>query len=99
MASLTDIICTAANLIQSVVKYQEKSLLLKIDEQIKRIYIWCGALAILTIVLLAGIGLIIAGFYILLASALGSGVAALIVGVIISLLAVVLIVTLKSSKA
>jgi len=99
MASLTDIICTAANLIQSVVKYQEKSLLLKIDEQIKRIYIWCGTLAILTIVFLAGIGLIIAGVYTLLAAAIGAGFAALIVGIIVSLLAVVLMVTLKSSKA
>ena len=97
MASLTDIICTAANLIQSVVKYQEKSLLLKIEERIRRIYIWCGALAILTIVLLAGIGLIIAGVYILLAAAIGSGLAALIVGVIVSLLAVILMVTVKSS--
>ncbi len=52
MSLLTDIVCTAGNLLQSVVKYQTKSLMLKIDEQAKameccfrRIYIWCGFLA------------------------------------------------------
>jgi len=106
MSLLTDIVCTTADLVQSVVKLEAKAVMLKIDEQakamescIRRNYIWCGFMAMIMLVLIAGIGLIIAGFYILLASALGSGVAALIVGVIISLLAVVLIVTLKSSKA
>ena len=104
MSLLTDIICTAANLVQSVVKYETKSLLLKIDDQAKameccfrRIYIWCGFLAIIMLVLLAGVGLIIAGVYMLLATAIGSGLAALIVGVIVSLLAVILMVTVKSS--
>ncbi|MGD0552928.1 MAG: hypothetical protein ABSB25_09785 [Sedimentisphaerales bacterium] len=104
MSLLTDIVCTAGDLLQSVVKYQTKSLLLKIDEQAKameccfrRNYIWCSFLAMIMLVLLAGIGLIIAGFYMLLAPAIGSGLAALIVGVIVSLLAVILMVTLKSS--
>jgi len=104
MSLLTDIVCTAGELLQSVVKYQAKSLLLKIDEQAKameccfrRIYIWCGFLAVSMLVLLAGVGLIIAGVYTLLAAAIGSGLAALIVGVIVSLLAVILRVTLKSS--
>ena len=105
MSLLTDILCTTANLVQSVVKYEAKSLLFKIEEQTKameccfrRIYIWCGFLAMIMLVLLAGIGLIIAGFYMLLASAIGSGTAALIVGVIVSLLAAVVMVTIKSSK-
>ena len=104
MSLLTDIICTTANLVQSVVKYETKSLLLKIDEQAKameccfrRIYIWCSFLAVSMLVLLAGVGLIIAGVYTLLAAAIGSGLAALIVGVIVSLLAVILMVTIKSS--
>ena len=104
MSLLTDIVCTAGDLLQSVVKYQAKSLLFKIDEQAKameccfrRIYIWCGFLALSMLVLLAGIGLIIAGVYTLLATAIGSGLAALIVGVIVSLLAVILMVTVKSS--
>jgi hypothetical protein len=104
MSLLTDIVCTTAELVQSVVKYQAKFLLLKIDEQAKameccfrRNYIWCGFLAVSMLVLLAGVGLIIAGVYTLLATAIGSGLAALIVGVIVSLLAVILMVTLKSS--
>jgi len=44
-----------------------------------------------------GIGLVIAGVYMLLATAIGSGLAALIVGVVVSLLAVILMVTVKSS--
>ncbi len=105
MSLLTDIVCTAANLVQSAVKYETKALLLKIDEQVqaveccfRRLCFWCGFLAIVMLVFLAGIGLIIAGFYMLLAPAIGHGTAALIVGVIISLLAAVLVVTLKSSK-
>lgn len=104
MSLLTEIVCTAGNLIQSAVKYEAKSILLKIDEQAKaieccfrRMYLWCGFLAVSILVLLAGVGLIIAGVYILLAASIGSGLAALIVGVIVSLLAVILMVTVKSS--
>lgn len=104
MSLLTDIVCTAGDLLQSVVKYEAKSLLLKIDEQAKameccfrRNYIWCGFMAMIMLVLLAGIGLIIAGVYILLAAAIGSGLSALIVGVVVSLLAAILIMTIKSS--
>jgi hypothetical protein len=105
MSLLTDILCTAGDLLQSVVKYEAKSLLFKIEEQTKameccfrRIYIWCGFLAMIMLVLLAGIGLIIAGVYMLLAAAIGSGLAALIVGVIVSLLAAILMMTIKSSR-
>lgn len=105
MSLLTDIVCTAGNLIQSAVRYEAKALLFKIDEQakameccFKRMYFWCGFLAIAMLVLLAGVGLIIAGVYILLATAIGSGLSALIVGVIVSLLAVILMVMVNSSK-
>ena len=104
MSLLTDIICTTANLVQSVVKYEAKSLLFKIEEQTKamecccrRMYMWCIFMAMIMLVLLAGVGLIIAGVYILLATAIGSGLAALIVGVVVGLLAVILMVTIKSS--
>jgi hypothetical protein len=104
MSLLTEIVCTAGNLIQSAVKYEAKAILFKIDEQAKameccfrRMYLWCGFLAVSMLVLLAGIGLIIAGVYTLLATAISSGLAALIVGVIVSLLAVILMVTVKSS--
>ena len=104
MSLLTDIICTTANLVQSAVKYEAKAVLFKIEEQTKaiecccrRMYMWCIFMAMIMLVLLAGIGLIIAGVYILLAAAISSGLAALIVGVVVSLLAVILMVTVKSS--
>jgi predicted PurR-regulated permease PerM len=104
MSLLTDIICTAANLVQSAIKLEAKAVLLKIDEQVnaiesrfKRIYIWCVLLVMVMISLLAGIGLIIAGVYTLLASVIGAGIAALIVGAIVSLLAAILMMTIKNS--
>jgi predicted PurR-regulated permease PerM len=104
MSLLTDIICTTANLVQSVVKYEAKSLLLKIDEQAKametcfrRNYIWCGFLSMIMLVLLGGVGLIIAGVFMLLAAAIGYGLAALIVGVVVGLLAAILLITIKNS--
>ena len=104
MSALTDIVCTVADLVQSVVKYEAKSLLVKMEEQkktlescLKKMRIWCSLLTLLILVLLAGIGLIIAGACILLASAVGFGVSAVIVGVIVSLLAAILIVTVHNS--
>jgi hypothetical protein len=104
MSLLTDIVCTAANLVQSVVKLETKAILLKIDEQVKameccirRMCMWCGFMAIIMLVLLAGVGLIIAGAFMLLATAVGSGVAAMIVGVIVCLLSAVLMLTVKNS--
>jgi hypothetical protein len=106
MSLLTDIACTAGELLQSVVKYEAKAILLKIDEQVKatecclkRMFIWFGFLAVAMLVLLAGIGFMIAGFYLLLASAIGCGTAALIVGVVVSLLAAVVTISIKSYKA
>jgi hypothetical protein len=104
MSLLTDIVCTTANLVQSAVKYEAKALLLKIDEQaqameccFKRLCVWCGFMGLIMLVLLAGVGLIIAGVYILLATAIGFGLAALMVGVIVSLLAAILMMIIKSS--
>jgi len=104
MSLLTDIVCTTANLVQSVVKMEAHAILLKIDEQVKavecrfkRMYLWCGILAIAMFVMLAGISLIIAGLCVVLASAVGTGFAAMIVGVIVSLLAAVLMITIKSA--
>jgi uncharacterized membrane protein (DUF485 family) len=104
MSALTDIVCTVADLVQSAVKYEAKSLLLTIEEQkksleccLKKMRIWCGLLTLIMLVLLAGIGLIIAGAYILLASVTGAGVSALIIGVIVTLLAAILIMTVHNS--
>jgi uncharacterized membrane protein (DUF485 family) len=104
MSALADIVCTFADLVQSAVKYETKSLLAKVEEQkksieysIKQVRIWNCLLTMIMLVLLAGIGMVIAGAYILLASATGAGVAALIVGLIVSLLAAFVMVTIKNS--
>jgi hypothetical protein len=97
MALLTDIISITAGLVQTMVGYKETALLLKVEEQSKRFCIWCGSMTLLTLVLLAGIGFILAGVYTLLAAAIGSGLSALIVGIVVSLLAVLLMVIFKSS--
>ena len=105
MSLLTDIVCIVVELVQSAVKYETKSLLFKIDEQAKaveyslrRLYLWCGLLAVSMLVLLVGVGFVIAGVFMLLATAVGSGLSALIVGVIISLAASILMITIKSSR-
>jgi len=97
MSLLTEIISTTASLVQSYVKYKEKSLLLKIEEQTKRVFLWCCFLTVITLVFLSGIGFIIAGVYTLLASSVGSGYSALILGIIVSLLAAILMVMFKNS--
>ncbi len=97
MSLLTDIVCITSGIIQSVFQYKEKSLLLQIEEQTRRTLIWCGILVIFMLILLAGIGFILAGVYTLLASSVGSGYSALIVGIIVSLLALILMVTIKNS--
>jgi uncharacterized membrane protein YhaH (DUF805 family) len=104
MSALRDIICTAADLFQHFIKLEAKALAVKMEEHarsvecsLKRMCFWFGLLTVGLIALLGGIGLIIAGAFILLTSAMGAGAAAVIVGIIVTLLAFVLTVTLKSS--
>lgn len=102
MRLLEDIGCLAVDLVQYAVK---KSLQVPSEEQIKRlecglrrVFTWCGFLAFSLVLLLAGMGLIIWGAYLLLASAIGSGPSTLIIGIIVSLLAIVLAVIFKHSN-
>ena len=103
MSLLTDIISTTANLVENVVRLEAKTLLAKVDEQkksmescIKGMYVWRCFVMLGLILLLTGIGLIITGALILLASVTDAGVAALIIGVIVTLLAAIVIVSIKS---
>ncbi len=104
MSLLKDIVCTAAELVEHVVKFEAKSLLVKIDEQkkamescLKGMFLWRSIVTFCMLLLLAGIGLIIAGAFMVLAPATGPGIAALIVGVILTLLAIILTITVKYS--
>jgi len=58
--------------------------------------LWCGLLVISIILLLAGIGFILMGVYTLLVSAVGNaGLAALIVGLVVSLTAILMMVVIR----
>jgi len=58
--------------------------------------LWCGLLIVSIILLLAGIGFILMGVYTLLVSAVGNaGLAALIVGLVVSLAAILMMVVIR----
>ena len=58
--------------------------------------LWCGLLIVSIILLLAGIGFILMGVYTLLVSAVGNaGLAALIVGLVVSLAAILMMVIIR----
>jgi hypothetical protein len=101
---LKDMVCNAVELVEHVVKLEAKSLVARIDEQkksmescFKNMFLWRSVVTFCMLLLLAGIGLVIAGAFMLLAPATGEGTAALIVGVILTLLAIILTVTVKQS--
>jgi hypothetical protein len=102
MPLMEDVGRLAIDLVQFMVK---KSLQIPSEEIVKRIehsigraLCWSAMLTFCLILLLAGIGLTIWGLYILLSSAIGSGLAALIIGIVVSLLAIILAVIIKLSK-
>jgi uncharacterized membrane protein YhaH (DUF805 family) len=97
MSLLTDIASIAAEVAQFFVKLESSSMLAKtMESQIKRACFWGGLLAACVVVLLAGIGLIIAGVWILLSPVTGAGVAAIIVGVVVMVVAVAITMAIKS---
>jgi len=103
MSLITDIIVAAADAFQGFVKFQSKLLASTIEDQSKvmeccmrRLCYWLGLMSLCMMLLLAGMALIAIGAYILLASATNSGVAAMIIGVIITLLAIILTILVKN---
>ncbi len=104
MARLTDFVSTAVDVLLHLVKVEAKSLLTKMEDNakcfennLKRVCIWYSLLIFYILLLLTGIGFIMWGTFTLLAAATGAGVAALIVGAIVSLLAITFIACTKSS--
>jgi hypothetical protein len=105
MPFLEDIGRLAIDVAHYAIKYQARCLLVPSDEQMKHIegcisraFCRMGLLIFSLILLLAGIGLIIWGVYILLSSAIGSGLAALIIGIVVSLLAIIIAVIAKLAR-
>jgi hypothetical protein len=104
MDALKDIICTAADLLQHFIKFEAKALAVKMEEQarsveqtFKRLLLWLGLIAMGLVILVGGVAMITAGVYALLATATGTGAAAVIVGVILTLLASVFTIIIRNS--
>jgi hypothetical protein len=98
MSLLTDIASIAADVAQFFVKLETKALLAKsMEGEIKRAYFWGGLFAACLLVLLGGIGLVIAGACILLTPVTGAGLAGVIVGVVVAIIAAAVVIVTKSS--
>jgi amino acid transporter len=97
MSLLSNVAALATEAIRFVAKLETGSMLAKsMESQIKRACFWGGLFAVVVLVLLGGTGLIIAGVFILLTPITGVGLAAIIVGVIVAIIAAALIIATKS---
>ena len=101
---MTDILCTVADLLRLKIQVEAKYLAAKFEDGVRSLYIcvkqlcfFCGILVFCIALLAGGVGFIMWGAYALLASAIKPGFAALIVGLIVSLIAITIIGAVKNS--
>jgi len=93
MNFLEDMLHWGMNLVCSPIEAAIKSLRRGIIQMV----LWCGLLIVGIILLLGGIGFTVAGIYMLLVSAIANaGLAALIVGLVVSLAAILMISTIRN---
>jgi len=104
MSLLTDIISTVADLLRLKIQVEAKYLVAKFEDGakslhscVKQLYFFWGMLAFCIALLAGGVGFIMWGAYALLASAINPGFAALIVGLIVSLVAITVLGAVKNS--
>ncbi len=104
MGFLTDILCTVTDLLRLKIKAEAKYLAAKFEDGVRSLYIrvkqlcfFCGILVFCIALLAGGVGFIMWGAYALLASAIHPGFAALIVGLIVSLVAITILGSVKNS--
>lgn len=104
MSLLTDIICTVADLLRLKIQVEAKYLVAKLEDGakslhscVKQLYFFWGMLVFCIALLVGGVGFIMWGAYALLASAINPGFAALIVGLIVSLVAITVLGAVKNS--
>jgi len=104
MSLLTDIICTVADLLRLKIQVEAKYLVAKVEDGakslhncVKHLYFFWGMLVFCIALLAGGVGFIMWGVYALLASAINPGFAALIVGLIVSLVAITVLGAIKNS--
>ena len=92
MNLLEDLLRVVTDIVRCPIEAAIKSLRRGVIQMI----LWCGLLVISIILLLAGIGFIVMGVYTLLVSAVGNaGLAALIVGLVVSLTAILMMVVIR----
>jgi len=104
MSLLTDIICIGADLLRLKIQVEAKYLGTKFEEGakslhscLKQLYFFWGMLAFCIAMLACGVGFIMWGGYALLASVINPGFAALIVGLIVSLIAITVLGVIKKT--
>ena len=93
MSLLSNVAALATEAIRFVAKLETGSM----EGQIKRACFWGGLFAVVVIVLLGGIGLIIAGAWILLAPVTGAGLTGVILGIVVVIIAAALTIAAKIS--
>jgi hypothetical protein len=104
MNLLTDILCSMADILRLKIQVESKYLAAKIEDGAKSLHscakqlcFWWAILVFCIVLLASGVGFIMWGAYALLASAINPGFAALIVGLIVSLIAITVLSVVKSS--
>ena len=104
MNLFTDILCTVSDLVRQKIQLEAKCLAAKFEDGAKSLHkcaqnlcFLLGMLIFYFILLAAGVGFLMWGAYALLASAIPPGFAALIVGVIVSLIAIAVLGAVKHS--
>ncbi|MBN1972523.1 MAG: hypothetical protein JW787_02695 [Sedimentisphaerales bacterium] len=104
MSLLTEIFCTVSDLLRLKIQLEAKSLVAKFEDGTKSLHccmmqlcFWVGMLIFCIALLAGGVGFIMWGTYALLALAINPGFAALIVGLIVSLIATIILIAVKNS--
>lgn len=104
MSLLSDILCTGADLLRLKFQVEAKYLSAKLDDGARSVqsfvkqlcFLW-GILVLCIALLTGGVGFMMWGAYALLASAIHPGWAALLIGLIVSLVAITVLGAVKYS--
>lgn len=93
MGFLTDMFCGITAAVQTHMNAGVKSA----ERHVKRLFIWFAMLSFCVGLLLVGVAFVLWGAYALLAVTMNNGLAALIVGIVVSLIAGMLVVEMRNS--
>jgi hypothetical protein len=93
MGFLTNMFCGMVSVVSSQVNTGFKL----VERHLKRLWVWCILITACVVLILAGIGFILWGAYALLASVIGPGFAALIVGGVVSAISTVVAIEINKT--